>query len=473
MLKERAYIYRRLNLFGDVFIAGISFLIAMLARVYLETGSFVLSEHYRRYFWLIYIVMVMWPFLLNVNGIYPTNRLRTVKRATGIIIKSSLQGLFAILAFLFILRLQIVSRLIITGFSVIAAVFYILKESIVISLLRLARESGANLRNVLVVGTINSSRDIVTKIEKNSFLGLKIIGLLVPSQEVGKKETQEQNILGTLKEIENVLHSNPINQVVITLDRKDYREIDEVVFHCEEEGVEIWITPNIFNIKIAHLDADEFFGTPIFVLRTGPKFSWEIFIKSILDRIGGLVFTILSLPIIAVAGIFIKLTSPGPVLFKQQRCSVQGRIFTLYKLRTMYIGAEDMQKRLEDGNIMKGPIFKLKEDPRITTIGRFLRRMSIDEMPQFWNVLKGDMSLIGPRPPIPSEVKRYDGWQRRRLSMKPGITGLWQISGRSSITDFNKLTSLDLAYIDNWSLWFDLKIFFKTIWVVLTAEGAE
>jgi exopolysaccharide biosynthesis polyprenyl glycosylphosphotransferase len=295
----------------------------------------------------------------------------------------------------------------------------------------------------------------------------------VPSQEVGKKETQEQNILGTLKEIENVLHSNPINQVVITLDRKDYREIDEVVFHCEEEGVEIWITPNIFNIKIAHLDADEFFGTPIFVLRTGPKFSWEIFIKSILDRIGGLVFTILSLPIIAVAGIFIKLTSPGPVLFKQQRCSVQGRIFTLYKLRTMYIGAEDMQKRLEDGNIMKGPIFKLKEDPRITTIGRFLRRMSIDEMPQFWNVLKGDMSLIGPRPPIPSEVKRYDGWQRRRLSMKPGITGLWQISGRSSITDFNKLTSLDLAYIDNWSLWFDLKIFFKTIWVVLTAEGAE
>jgi hypothetical protein len=146
MLKERAYIYRRLNLFGDVFIAGISFLIAMLARVYLETGSFVLSEHYRRYFWLIYIVMVMWPFLLNVNGIYPTNRLRTVKRATGIIIKSSLQGLFAILAFLFILRLQIVSRLIITGFSVIAAVFYILKESIVISLLRLARESGANLR---------------------------------------------------------------------------------------------------------------------------------------------------------------------------------------------------------------------------------------------------------------------------------------------------------------------------------------
>ena len=139
----------------------------------------------------------------------------------------------------------------------------------------------------------------------------------------------------------------------------------------------------------------------------------------------------------------------------------------------MYIGAEDMQKELESGNIMKGPIFKLKEDPRITTVGRFLRRMSIDEMPQFWNVLKGDMSLIGPRPPIPSEVKRYDGWQRRRLSMKPGITGLWQISGRSSITDFDKLTNLDLKYIDNWSLLLDLKIFLKTIWVVLTAKGAE
>lgn len=457
----------------DVAISGLSFLIATYLRIHLETGTFILTEHYRRYLWLIYVVMVLWPILLNINGIYPTTRLRTIKRATGIVVKSSLQGLFIVLAFLFIFKLQIVSRLIMVGFSAIVTCLLILKENLVMWRLQALRRSGANIRNVLMVGTVDSVRDIVETIEKNSFLGLKIIGILVPQEETQEGQAWGHKILDSLDNIEKVLHDNPIDQVIITIDRKDYKGVENVIFHCEEEGVEIWITATLFNMKIASLDADELFGMPIFVFRTGPKFSWQIFVKGIFDLAGGLVLSILSLPIIAVAALFIKLTSPGLVLFKHKRCSLQGRRFTLYKLRTMYAGAEKMQKDLEAKNIMKGPIFKLDDDPRITPVGRFLRKMSIDEMPQFWNVLKGDMSLIGPRPPLPSEVKYYKGWQRRRLSMKPGITGLWQISGRSSITDFDKLASLDLRYIDNWSLWLDLKIFFKTIWVVLSMKGAK
>ncbi len=472
MIKERIYIYKRLNMFADAVIAGLSFMAAMYLRIHLETGSLIMTEHYSRYLWLIYVVMALWPLLLNVNGLYPAKRLRTTERAALIIITSSLQGLFIVVGFLFLFKLQIVSRLIITGFGIIVSAFLILKESVIISRNRHLRETGADVKNVLVAGSIVSSRKVIEIIDKNSYLGLKVCGLLVPGEESQMGNAAGHKILGSLDEIERVLHDSPIDHVIITIDRKDYNEVDDIVFHSEEEGVEIWLTPDLFNVRIAKLDADELCGMPIFVLRTTPRFSWQIFIKSVLDRISGFIFSVLSLPLIAAAAIFIKLTSKGPVFFKQERCSVQGRRFILYKLRTMYAGAEEMQKELEAKNIMKGPVFKLKDDPRITPIGRVLRKLSIDEMPQFWNVLKGDMSLIGPRPPIPEEVRRYDGWQRRRLSMKPGITGLWQISGRSDITDFDKLANLDLRYIDNWSLWLDLKIFLKTIWVVLTMKGA-
>ena len=473
MLKERVYIYRRINIFADSIIAGISFMAAMYMRIHLETGTFIMTEHYRRYLWLMIVVMVLWPLLLNINGIYPTNRLRTIERAIRIVVTSSLQGLFVVVGLLFLLKLQIVSRFIMAGFSAIVTGLLVLKESVVIERLHHLRQTGADLRNVLIVGTVNSSRKVIEIINKNSYLGLKICGLLVPRKESNMKEISGYKVLGNLENIEKVLHDTPIDHVVITIDRKDCKEVDDVVFHSEEEGVEIWLTPDLFNIRIAKLDADELGGMPVFVLRTTPKFSWQIFIKSVLDRISGLVFSVVSLPLIAIAAVFIKLTSKGPVFFTQQRCSVQGRCFTFYKLRTMYVGSEDIQDKLEAQNIMKGPIFKLKYDPRITPLGRLLRKLSIDEMPQFWNVLKGDMSLIGPRPPIPGEVKRYDGWQRRRLSMKPGITGLWQISGRSDITDFNKLANLDLEYIDSWSLWLDLKIFIKTIWVVVSMKGAK
>ncbi|MGD2279498.1 MAG: sugar transferase, partial [Candidatus Omnitrophota bacterium] len=428
MFKYRVSIYRKINIAVDALITGASFVLAILIRGYWETGSFVFIEHYFRYFWyLLYFLMFLWPLLLIFNGLYPTDRLRTAGRAAQIILKSSLQGFLIVLAVLFVFRLQIVSRLLVVGFAVIVTGLLILKEGFVVWRLRALRESGANLRNVLVVGTSKSARDIVASIEKNKFLGLNIVGILVPQEEVEIKGVSGRRVLGALKDIEGVIHENPIDHVIITIDKKDYKDVEDIVAHCEEEGVEVWLTASLFNLRIAKLDADDLFGMPMFVFRTIPQYSWQLFVKSIIDYVGSFVALLISIPIIAVAAAAIKMNSEGPIFFKQKRSGLQGREFTLYKLRTMYIDAHDKIKDLREENILKGPVFKLVHDPRVTRVGHFLRKTSIDELPQLWNVLKGDMSLVGPRPPIPDEVNQYKGWQRRRLSMKPGITGLWQV----------------------------------------------
>ncbi len=465
--------YRRYNVIADAIITAISFLSAMYIRAYSETGLFSLPSHYYQYLWILYFLLVIWPLLLYINGLYPTNRLRTVSRAAQIIVKSCLQGLFIILSVFFIFKLHIISRLIIAYFCVIVSASLIVKEAAVIYILRVARTRGLNLRNAAIVGSKEKIREVVSGIEENSYLGLKTVGVLLPLNETREREVWGQKVLGSLGDIDRVLRENPIDLVIITVDRKDYSEVEDIIFHCEEQGVEIWLTASLFNIKTGTLDVDNLFGTPVFVFHMGPKFSWQLLAKDIIDKVGSFILGIFGIPFVLVAAIAIKMTSEGPVFFRQIRCGLQGRQFTLYKLRTMYIGAEKMQKDLEAKNIMKGPVFKVEDDPRVTKVGRFLRKISLDEVPQFWNVLKGDMSLVGPRPPIPEEVKQYKGWQRRRLSMKPGITGLWQISGRSTITDFDKLANYDLEYIDRWSLWLDLRILIKTIFVVLSTKGSK
>ncbi|MBQ4045602.1 MAG: sugar transferase, partial [Lachnospiraceae bacterium] len=196
-------------------------------------------------------------------------------------------------------------------------------------------------------------------------------------------------------------------------------------------------------------------------------------VKRAMDILGSLVGLVISVPIIALVAIPLLLESKGGLFFKQKRVGLNGRYFYIYKLRSMYADAEERKKELEDQNVMQGNMFKVEDDPRITRVGRFIRRTSIDELPQFFNVLKGDMSLVGTRPPTVDEFKQYRDHHKRRLSMKPGITGLWQVSGRSSITDFEQIVRLDLQYIDNWSLWMDVKILCRTLVVVFKKTGAE
>ena len=473
MIRHINYVYRRINIIGDGAISGISFLIAVAFRSYASTGSFFSLGYYQRHLWGFYVCVVLWPLLLNLNGLYPTNRTRTIKRAVGIIIKSSIQGLLILLALLFALKMQAVSRLIVFGFSVLVTILLILKESLIILELYYLRKKGKNIKNVLIAGTFDSVKDLVEKVEGHSFLGMRVVAFLIPQDQVKPKKYDSTKIMGTLSDIEEVLRAHPIDIAMISLDRRDYKEVDTIMYRCMEEGVEVWLTASLFSIKAASLDVDNILGVPLFIFRMGPQFSLQLFIKEMMDYIGALVLAIISFPVVLISALLIKITSPGPILYRHQRCGLHGRIFTLYKLRTMYHDADKCREALKEENIMKGPAFKMDKDPRITAVGRFLRKFSIDELPQFWNVLKTDMSLIGPRPPVPEEVSEYTGWQRRRLSMRPGITGLWQVSGRSHVTDFNKLAALDLKYIDTWSLKLDFKIFLKTIWVVFSTRGAK
>ncbi|HZN54297.1 MAG TPA: sugar transferase, partial [Candidatus Polarisedimenticolaceae bacterium] len=213
-------------------------------------------------------------------------------------------------------------------------------------------------------------------------------------------------------------------------------------------------------------------GTPMLTVSATPRQPVALLVKRMTDLVASAGALVLLSPLYAVVAVLVRATSPGPVFFRQTRVGLNGRTFTLYKFRSMVHDAEAGRAALAGRNEMSGPVFKIKDDPRITPVGRWIRRFSIDELPQFWNVLRGDMSLVGPRPPIPEEVKKYERWQRRRLSMKPGITCLWQVSGRNGI-DFEDWMKLDLAYIDTWSLRLDVQILLRTVPVVLTARGAH
>jgi exopolysaccharide biosynthesis polyprenyl glycosylphosphotransferase len=243
---------------------------------------------------------------------------------------------------------------------------------------------------------------------------------------------------------------------------------------CELEGVEVWLVAEFFKTQISTTRFDDFYGQPILVFHSAPELSWSRLLKQVIDFFGALfVLLLLALPL-AVVGLLVRLSSPGPIFFRQHRSGLNGRPFVLYKFRTMCSNAEQLKHELAAMNEMSGPVFKVTNDPRVTPFGRFLRKYSIDEFPQLFNVLRGEMSLVGPRPLPVDEVRRFhDLAHRRRLSVRPGLTCLWQVSGRNNVKDFKDWVRLDLEYIDNWSLWLDFKILGLTVPAVLAGTGAK
>ena len=238
---------------------------------------------------------------------------------------------------------------------------------------------------------------------------------------------------------------------------------------CRERGIEVWFKLDLMRHEIPLSRVDYLDELPVLVFSQMPAPNGAIIVKRALDIALSLMLLAALSPALLLTALAVRLSSPGPIIFRQRRIGLNGREFTVYKFRSMNVHPPD--QRLTLSNEMSGPVFKMKEDPRVTPLGRFMRQYSLDELPQLWNVLLGEMSLVGPRPPLPDEVDQYKDWHRRRLSMRPGITGLWQVMGRNRIPDFNEWVKLDLCYLDGWSLWLDLKIMLKTIPVVLRGTG--
>ncbi len=303
--------------------------------------------------------------------------------------------------------------------------------------------------------------------------------LTVKANTLGYVTIQESrlpgiNLLGPLDNLGNILRENIVDEVVIIVS-KGYKDefLDKYVSICEESGITVKILMDVYNMGIFKLKCENRYGNPVLIYHYIPVNHIQLLIKRIIDIIGsilGLIFTgFISLFLIPA----VKIDSPGPVFFKQKRVGLNGRNFILYKFRSMTVDAEYRKKELMQKNEILGDyMFKIKDDPRVTGLGKILRRTSLDEFPQFFNVLKGEMSLVGTRPPTTEEFSRYENIHRRRLRIKPGITGLWQISGRSDLNDFSEVIKLDNRYISEWSIWLDLKIIAKTIIVLLCKKGA-
>jgi exopolysaccharide biosynthesis polyprenyl glycosylphosphotransferase len=250
--------------------------------------------------------------------------------------------------------------------------------------------------------------------------------------------------------------------------------VTDLIQACELEGIEVWLTSGFIETRVAQMKVESFGGAPILVFRSTPDSSWQLLLKALIDRTVAALALVLAAPLMAVIALAIRLTSPGPVFFCQERSGLYGRPFRMYKFRSMTTNAEQTRQELAQLNEMTGPVFKITNDPRVTPVGRWLRSWSLDELPQLWNVLKGEMSLVGPRPlPVYETLAMSENAQRRRLSVKPGITCLWQVSGRNNVTDFKDWVRMDLEYIDRWSLWLDFKILLQTVPAVLLRKGAK
>lgn len=422
--------------------------------------GFPLIAPFRYYKWMYLVILPLAPLLLDFNGYY--SRPIGLRRGQTLWILAKSVGVAAlvVIAVMYFFNLAALSRGVILLFAVLSIGALFLKDQLARAYLRHAARRSDQATACLLVGPPDKNAEFAALLDQRPDWGLKVIGQLDPSRE-------------PLSQLPERLHSEPIGCVVFNVTQTTFDDVQQAILMCETEGVEAWLVADFVKTSIARATVDDLGGKPLLVFRTTPDISWQLIAKRLLDIVGATVGLLILGPLVMLpAAVAIRLTSPGPILFRQRRSGLHGRLFTMYKFRTMVDNAEMLRVELEAFNEAAGPVFKMKQDPRVTPVGRYLRRTSIDELPQLWNVLKGDMSLVGPRPPIPSEVSKYDPWHRRRLSMKPGLTCLWQISGRSNV-GFDQWMKLDLQYIDNWSLWLDLKILARTVPVVLSGLGAH
>lgn len=415
-------------------------------------------------FWGIITILV-----LNNYHLYATDRELTIPRETWLVLKAVVFATLPVVVLLFLFKVVIFSRLIftitLTGLFISLSLWKIVKRYIVRKLVL----RGFHNLNVLIIGAGRVGRMLIEEIKMHPYLGLKIVGFLDDFKE-GNGIVNGYRVIGNINDFEKVVRQEFVDEVFVTIPSQ-YKIVQSLISKGRELGVTLRIVPEFYDllpgeIKLHHLGSITLLG-----YHSKGIHGTDMFLKRLIDiLVSGLLLLILS-PLFLILTILIKLDSPGPVFYKSKRCGRKGEIFVFYKFRSMVKDADMILLSLRDKNEKKGPIFKMKNDPRVTWIGRFIRGFSLDELPQLWNVFKGDMSLVGPRPPTPEEVVNYDPWQMRRLEIKPGITCLWQVRGRSDLS-FYKGVKWDIWYIDNWSFWLDLKILLWTLPAVFKTKGA-
>jgi exopolysaccharide biosynthesis polyprenyl glycosylphosphotransferase len=462
----------------DLGLMILAFMIASLA--VFHRGGVTITEFFSmrvkmQNFVIFSLFVLVWHLIFGFSGLYVSRRLYESRAEVIDVVKATSMGTFVVLLGTIVFHIVLVNALFLSVFWLVSTAVTVSSRLMLRSILAFARRRGRNLRDMLIVGTNTRALEFALRIVSRPELGYRIIGF-VDRDWHGTQEFRRSGhaVVCDFSSFLQFLRNNVVDEVVMALPfRSMHDQASRIAALCEEQGITLRVFANLFDLKLARSAAEQLDQDDALITHSR---SWveggPILAKRILDfTISAILIALLS-PLLLMVAILIKLTSPGPVLFVQKRLGLNKRRFNVYKFRTMAVDAERRISEIEHLNEVSGPVFKIRDDPRITPIGGFLRKTSIDELPQLFNVLVGDMSLVGPRP-LP--LRDYEGfnkdWQRRRFSVRPGITCLWQVEGRSSIP-FERWMELDLQYIDKWSLWLDFQILLRTIPAVFKGVGA-
>jgi len=479
MLKEKKNILHQLNKFLDILLTVVAFISAYFIKHYLLPEPFRGLLDTSSYFIVLLLIIIIWPISFSYFKLYVLYRTQSRAVIISNIVKSLFFGVIVLSFIMYLLKINDISRIMMCIFILLNVIYLIVSKTIIFSILENRRKKGHNVQNVLIVGGRERAKEVIDSIGSHSGSGYRVLGCLGLSEdEIGRTVKGDIAYVGTIGQLDKILIDHVVDQIIFALPIRLIQNIEKYIKLSEELGVSVRIIPDWhlqklgYKPSIANLQIENFLDIPTICLRTTPTVNGELQLKSMLDFLGAGILILLLFPVFIAISLFIKLFSKGPVLFSQERCGLNGRRFFVHKFRTMVSDATQTQTSLDAMNEADGPAFKIKNDPRIIPyVGTFLRKTGLDELPQLFNVIKGEMSLVGPRPPIPVEVDRYDLWQRRRLSMKPGITCLWQCTKRRNDISFKDWMDLDLSYIDSWSLKLDFKILLKTALVVVTCQG--
>lgn len=463
MISRKQELSLQLNQVADALILGAAMFLGYALRRSQLINFDMLPEipPLESFIWLFIVVMLFGPLLLEIRGFYQYPLEKPLHRSLQQIAYAGVWLGLIIGAAVVFLKLGIPSRSAFFLFMILAPIGLLTREAAfrVIYLRRLRR--GGHGETLILAGTPGKMDELVAALSPAQRMEIHV---------AERVDLDKQSV----RDLVEAMHRHSVGRVILACGISSAESLQAAIVACETEGVEAWLAADFVRTSIARPTYDSLGPTPMLVFRVTPDLTWALLLKGIMDRVGAFLGLLLSSPLLLAIAAGIKLTSRGPVIFRQQRAGRHGRPFTMYKFRSMRSGAEMEREELRAHNQMSGPVFKVDNDPRVTPFGRWLRRSSLDELPQLFNVLLGHMSLVGPRPLPLYEVDNFEFTaHRRRLSMKPGLTCLWQISGRSNMRDFSDWVKLDVEYIDNWSLGLDLLILLRTIPVVLFGIGAR
>jgi exopolysaccharide biosynthesis polyprenyl glycosylphosphotransferase len=420
-------------------------------------------------FALALVVVVLLAF--RFSGVYPYRSGRSVVEETYAIGTATTLGVVVLIVVSLAFRQVLYSRLIYLYTALLVTFLLGLSRLLILLARHHLRNYGIGVQRVLLVGSGEIGRMVMRTVAARPDLGYQVVGFLDDHPTKGRTDIGPFKALGPVANLEPVIANQQADSVIICLPWQSHRTIQRLLRTCEQAGVRAQVVPDFFQLTKEQLHVEVLNGIPLLSTRAVSIQGWNLLLKRSADFMLVIGSLVLVLPLMLLTALAIRLDSPGPILYAQWRIGKNGKPFRCFKFRSMVDGAEELQPELVDLNEASGPLFKVRDDPRRTRVGRFLRRWSLDELPQLYNVVRGEMSLVGPRPNLPQEVEQYEEWHKKRLVASPGVTGLWQVSGRSELT-FDEMVLLDIYYVENWSLALDFGIMLRSIPAVLWGRGA-